>query len=544
MRVLFPGELVMVRSMVWSMKTHTSASFFFHAFFPAKLLRHCICQIAALLLASSSCLLAQQPVYSALAQKPGDSTPAANPGASSGANPATNSLTRPAEGKPKPSADQSFQTLVQLNDALEGLAGRVSPAVVQILVTGYGPLREEDRAQTALIVRQHAVGSGVIVDSNGYIMTNAHVVEGAQRIRVALPLPGDSGRAVPVGKRHILEARLIGVHKETDLALLKIDEKELPTLPLLVQPRPRVGQLVFAIGSPEGLQNSVTMGVVSAVARQPDPEKPLTYIQTDAPINPGNSGGPLVDMNGAVLGINTFILSQGGGSEGLGFAIPARVVDFVYHSLRKYGHVHRVEIGAGVQEITPTLAEGLHLPQHWGVVVDDVKPDGPAAAAGLQIQDIILTADDRRIETLPSLSAALYLHRLDQVVKLEILRGNEKKILYVPAIESRDHMDELLDAVNPDNSLISRLGVLAIDLTADLTSRLSLRIPSGVVVVGRAADLIMPDTGLQAGDVIHQLNTTSIASMDALRAAVSTLKTGDAVVLQVERDGGLMYVSF
>jgi serine protease Do len=436
--------------------------------------------------------------------------------------------------------------LVQLNGALESLAARVSPAVVQILVMGYGPLREEDRSQTALIVRQHAVGSGVIVDSSGYIMTNAHVVEGAQRIRVALPLPmGDSAGQVPIGKRRILEARLVGQHKETDLALLKIDETDLPTLPLVSQQRPHVGQLVFAIGSPEGLQNSVTMGVVSALARQPDPTKALTYLQTDAPINPGNSGGPLVDMNGSVLGINTFILSQGGGSEGLGFAIPARVVDFVYHSLRNHGHVHRVEIGAGAQEITPTLAEGLRLSQRWGVVVDDVTPDGPAAAAGLKVQDIILTADDRRIETLPSLSSALYLHRLDQVVKLEILRGNEKKTLYVPAIESRDHMDELLDAVNPENSLVPRLGVLAIDITADLKSRFgSLRIPSGVIVVGRAADLIMPDTGLQAGDVIHQLNITPIDSMDTLRAAVGALKAGDAVVLQIERGGGLLWVSF
>jgi serine protease Do len=435
--------------------------------------------------------------------------------------------------------------LVQLNGALESLAARVSPAVVQILVTGYGPLREEDRSQTAFIVRQKAVGSGVIVDPSGYIMTNAHVVEGAQRIRVALPLPmGDSAGQVPIGKRRILEARLVGQHKDTDLALLKIDETELPTLALVSQ-RAHVGQLVFAIGSPEGLQNSVTMGVVSALARQPDATKPITYLQTDAPINPGNSGGPLVDMNGAVLGINTFILSQGGGSEGLGFAIPARVVDFVYRSLRKYGHVHKVEIGAGAQEITPTLAEGLHLSQRWGVVVDDVTPGGPAAAAGLQVEDIILTADDRRIETLPSLSSALYLHRLDQVVKLEVLRGSEKKILYVPAIEQHDHMDELLDAVSPDNSLIPRLGILGIDLTADLRARLgSLRIPSGVVVVGRAADLIMPDTGLQAGDIIHRLNTTPIDSMDTLRSAVRVLKTGDAVVLQVERDGGLQYVSF
>jgi serine protease Do len=205
--------------------------------------------------------------------------------------------------------------LVQLNGALEALAAKVSPAVVQILVTSYGPLREseEDRSQTAFIVRQHAVGSGVIVDSSGYIMTNAHVVEGAQRIRVALPLPmGDS--AVPIGKRRVVEARLVGQHAETDLALLKIDETDLPTLPLLTLQRPHVGQLVFAIGSPEGLQNSITMGVVSALARQPDPTKALTYLQTDAPINPGNSGGPLVDMNGFVLGINTFILSQGGGA--------------------------------------------------------------------------------------------------------------------------------------------------------------------------------------------------------------------------------------
>jgi len=446
--------------------------------------------------------------------------------------------------KPQTTAPPEPSTLAQLNNDLEALAAKVSPAVVQILVTGFGPLRDEDKTQTALIVRQHAVGSGVIVDPNGYIVTNAHVVEGGQRIRVALPLP-PSGSSVAIGKRRILEARLVGLHKETDLALLKIDDTDLPTLSLLAQQRPQVGQLVFAIGSPEGLQNSVTMGVVSAVARQADPSTPLTYIQTDAPINPGNSGGPLVDMNGAVVGINTFILSQGGGSEGLGFAIPARVVDFVYHSLRTYGHVHRVEIGAVAQEITPTLADALHLSQHWGVVVADVIPDGPAATAGLQIQDIIVSADDRRIETLPSLSAALYLHRLDQVVKLEILRGEERKTLYVPAIEHHDQMDQLLDAVNPQDSLIPRLGVLAIDMPSSLSSRLgSLRIPSGVIVVGRAADLIMPDTGLEAGDVIHRLNAIPIDSMATLRSAVNALKSGDPVALQIERDGGLMYVSF
>jgi serine protease Do len=482
-----------------------------------------ICQLAALILTTTTCLMSQQPSQ----QKPATKNSAPE--------------------KPQPKPDESATAaaaLMQINNAMEGLAAKVSPAVVQILVTGYGPLHEESRSQTALIVRQHAVGSGVIVDPAGYIITNNHVVEGAQRIRVALPLPTDNGRSLAAGRRRIFQARLIGTHKETDLALLKIDENNLPTLPLFVD-RPRVGQLVFAIGSPEGLQNSVTMGVVSAVARQADPDKPITYIQTDAPINPGNSGGPLVDMNGSVIGINTFILSQGGGSEGLGFAIPARIVDFVYHSLRQYGHVHRVEIGAVAQEISQTLADGLQLPQHWGVIVADVTPDGPAAAAGLQIQDIVLRADDRRIETLPQLSSALYLHRLDQVLELEILRGDQKKILYIPAIEHRDHMDQLFDAANADKDLVPRLGILAIDLTGDLRTQLgSLRIPSGVVVLGRAVDLITPDTGLQTGDVVHALNTTHITSMDELRAAVQSLKPGDPVVIQVERSDGLTYLSF
>src|ERR1700681_4741362 len=349
-----------------------------------------------------------------------------------GGQPTTNKASDKSKAAAAESRSADTQNVLrQMNSALEELAARVSPAVVQIQTTGYGPLNEgdSDRGQTAFIVRQHALGSGVIVDADGYIMTNAHVVEGAHRIRVALPMSSSgSPTNIPAGRRQLFDAKVIGIHKESDLALLKIEQTDLPTLSLEQPQNIRVGQMVLAVGSPEGLQSSVTMGVISAVARQADPAKSLNYVQTDAPINPGNSGGPLVDMDGFVVGINTFILSQSGGSEGLGFAIPARVVNFVYHSLRKYGHVHHVELGAGAREFTATLAQGLHLPQRWGVVVDDVKPDGPAAAAGLQIQDIILTADDRRVETLPSLSSALYLHRIDQVVKLEILRGNERKL--------------------------------------------------------------------------------------------------------------------
>src|SRR5580658_1937871 len=317
--------------------------------------------------------------------------------------------------------------LQQLNSAIEQLTARISPAVVQILVTSYGALEEKDHSQTALITREHVIGSGVIVDSNGYIMTNAHVVEGAQRIHVALPLPSVDfpDQIPPVGKQRVVEARLIGLHKDTDLALLKIEQTGLPTLSLGVHRPAHQGQLVFAMGSPEGLENSVTMGVVSSVARQADPNRPMVYIQTDAPINPGNSGGPLVDSEGYVVGINTFILSEAGGSEGLGFAIPARVVRFVYESLRKYGHVHRIEVQAGAQTITSSLAKGLGLAQNWGVIIDDVTPGGPADAGGLKIGDIVISADDRPIGTLPAFTAALYLHPLDVSLKLEVLRGSE-----------------------------------------------------------------------------------------------------------------------
>jgi len=437
--------------------------------------------------------------------------------------------------------------LQQLNSAIEQLTARISPAVVQILVTGYGALEENSHSQTALVTRERAIGSGVIVDPNGYIMTNAHVVEGAQRIHVALPVPSANfpDQLVPAGKERIVDARIIGIHKETDLALIKIDEAGLPTLSLGSQRAVHQGQLVFAMGSPEGLENSVTMGVVSSVARQADPSRPMVYIQTDAPINPGNSGGPLVDADGYVVGINTFILSQAGGSEGLGFAIPARIVSFVYDSLRKYGHVHRIEIKAGAQTITPSLAKGLGLAQDWGVVVDDVLPGGPAEAAGLKIGDIVIKADGRPIGTLPAFTSILYLHRLDEVLKLEVLRGSERKTLLIPVLEMKDPMDALPDLANSRNNLVSRLGILALDLTDDLRSTLGpLRAPSGVIVVARVADFMSAVTGLQTGDVIHTVNQTSIDSLSTLRAALSQIKPREPVVLQVERDGGLQWLAF
>ncbi|MGB8012443.1 MAG: trypsin-like peptidase domain-containing protein [Terriglobales bacterium] len=436
--------------------------------------------------------------------------------------------------------------LQQLNSAIEQLTARISPAVVQILVSSYGA-QENTHGQTAVITREHVIGSGVIVDADGYIMTNAHVVEGAQRIHVALPMPATDypDQIAPVGKQRIVEARLIGLHKETDLALLKIDQTGLPTLSLGSRRPVHQGQLVFALGSPEGLENSVTMGVVSSVARQADPSRPMVYIQTDAPINPGNSGGPLVDSDGYVVGINTFILSQAGGSEGLGFAIPARIVRFVYESLRKYGHVHRIEVKAGAQTITEDLAKGLGLAQNWGVVIDDVTPGGPAEAAGLKIGDVVLSADGRNIGTLPAFTAALYLHPLDEPLKLEVLRGKEQKTLFIPVLEMKDAMDALPNLANPRDNLVARLGILGLDLNDELRSVLGpLRNPSGVVVVARVAEFLSSATGLETGDVIHSVNQTPVDSLASLRATLRQIKPHDPVVLQVEREGGLQWLAF
>jgi len=443
---------------------------------------------------------------------------------------------------------QPPQILQQFNSALEGLVAKISPAVVQVLVTGYGPLEDKEQSDTALVVRQHAIGSGVIVDSEGYIMTNAHVVEGAQRIRVILPEPSIQMpmQLPPAGRAQILDAKVIGVHREIDLALLKVNSKTpLPTLSFGSGRSVRQGQLVVAIGSPEGLQSTVTMGIVSSVARQPEPDKPMVYIQTDAAINPGNSGGPLVDMEGYVVGINTFILTQAGGSEGLGFAIPARVVKFVYENLRKYGHVHRVVIQARGQTITPSLAAGLGLAQDWGVMITDVLPGGPAEAAGLKIQDIILTADGHPIDTLPVYTALQYMHPADQPLKLDVLRGTEKKTLYVPVFEERHPVDQLADLARSDATLVPQLAILAVDMNDQIRALVpDLRISSGVIVVARAVDLLGPDTGLNSGDIIHSLNHTNIDSLDSLRTALKQLKTGASVAVQVERQGHLQYLSF
>jgi serine protease Do len=377
--------------------------------------------------------------------------------------------------------------LRELNASLQEVVAKSSAAVVQVTVAGYGPDEENGHTDTARIVRQHAIGSGIIVDPDGYILTNAHVVRGAQRIRVILPPPPVESPLdfQPIHAAQILKAKLIGEHKESDIALLKVDATNLPALPLRSDVPVHQGELVFAIGSPEGLQNSVTTGVVSAVTRQVDPDDPMVYIQTDAAINPGNSGGPLLDVDGNVVGMNTMMLTSGGGSEGLGFAIPAAIVNFDYQRLRKYGRVQHVTIGVNAQNITPTLAAGLGLPRSWGAIISDISPDGPAKAAGLKPQDIILTVDDRPIRAVPDFVAALYLHSPSEVLSIKVVRVTKEMSFNVPVVLHHDGPSELADVPLDQQSLIPRLDVLVTDLPDDIAQLLRRdRRNSGVVVVG------------------------------------------------------------
>ncbi|PYQ18070.1 MAG: peptidase S1, partial [Acidobacteria bacterium] len=228
--------------------------------------------------------------------------------------------------------------LNQLDAALKELTARVSPAVVQVLVTGYGPVAAAAPGDAVVYTRQQGLGSGVILDPSGYIITNAHVVKGAERVQVVFTKP-DRDPAVPLPPAE--EQSVVGLTDYFDLALLKVEATGLPSLRFADFRTVTQGQVVVAVGSPLGLDNSVTMGVVSSVARQAKPDSPVVFVQTDAPINPGNSGGALVDVSGRLVGINTLILSQTGGNEGLGFALPAPIVELAYRSLRQKGHVDR-----------------------------------------------------------------------------------------------------------------------------------------------------------------------------------------------------------
>jgi serine protease Do len=439
-------------------------------------------------------------------------------------------------------------SLGELSISLESLVNRVRPAVVQIFSTGYVTPDEADSTNTAaLLSRQRSTGSGIILSEDGYIVTNAHVVQGARRIQVRISVAriraGRTQAFEPEVK--LADGKLIGMDREMDVAVIKIDRTGLPHLTLANSDAVRQGELVMAFGNPRGLEGSVSMGIVSSTTREIHPDDFLAYIQTDAPINPGNSGGPLIDSQGRVVGVNTFILSQSGGSEGLGFAIPSNIVNTVYTELRKEGHVHRGRIGIYVQTISPAVAEGLSLARDWGVLVGDVSPDGPADQAGVKVGDIVVAVNGRTMRNARQMEAYIYRSPMKEKVTLQVLRGQDQLNIDVPVIDSVDDPQRFADMVNPEDNLVPKLGILAIGIDKSLAAMLpGLRNSYGVVVAaGSSATDLTSGTGLQPGDVIYSVNKAPVTTVEALRKKLDQFKPGDEVAMQIERSGRLMYVS-
>jgi serine protease Do len=432
-----------------------------------------------------------------------------------------------------------------LSSSLEGVSRSVGPSVVEIFTTSFLAGERVVPRTADLVTTQRASGSGVIVDPDGYIITNAHVVRGAQRLRVEIPVPS-TGRSILATNSRTVNGQIVGMDLETDLALIKIDEHNLPALAFADSDELQAGQIVLAFGSPMGLHNSVSLGVVSAVARQLEPESPMIYIQTDASINPGSSGGPLVDLRGRLIGINTLIVSRAGGNEGLGFAAPSNIVRTVYQQIRKTGQVRRGDIGLRPQTVTPVLASGLNLPRNTGVILADVLPGSSGARVGLRPGDMVLALDGEAVENGRQLQIRLYRHLVGDVVELEILRDGKNLTVPVAMTERRDSLPGLLAPTDPRENLVTRLGILGVTLDQRIVEALpALRARSGVIVVSTVPGAIdAAEGGLAAGDVIYSVNRANVPGLGELRAALDILKSGDAVVLQLERRGELMYLSF
>jgi serine protease Do len=374
--------------------------------------------------------------------------------------------------------------------------------------------------------REHGLGSGVIVTADGYVLTNNHVVEGAQDIRVTL------------ADRRELTARLVGRDPKTDLAVLKLPGTGYPRAALGDSSRVEVAEVVLALGNPFGLSQTVTMGIVSAVGRAnvgiADYED---FIQTDAPINPGNSGGALVDARGALIGINTAIFTQTGGYMGIGFAVPVNMARQVMEQLVRRGRLTRGYLGLAVQEVTPALARGLAISTPRGVVVGDVAPDSPAARAGLQRGDVITAVDGKPVDDVGRFRNLVAGTAPGTTLKLTLLRAGREQTLDVTVGEAPDRAP----AVAAEPGASRRPGLSVTDVTPDVAKKLGLppslkgALVTEVIPGGPAAE-----AGLRPGDVIQEVNRKPIRSAEDFAREVEQARGRDVVVL-VNRGGSTAY---
>ena len=438
-----------------------------------------------------------------------------------------------ASGQTRVSPNNGWQSL---QDDLETLSSKVASAVVHIEISGYGRLGDDDPdSKTQTLAKEHGSGSGVIISPDGYILTAYHVVEGARRVRVALEPQSPLRRIGSEPK--FQNADVVGGLRDADIAVLKIAGHDLPAIPFGDSVALKQGQIVAAFGSPEGLTNSVSTGVVSFAARQIEPDDFMTYVQTDASQAPGSSGGPLLNLEGKLVGIVVFSITDRGKHEGLGFAVPSAMAQFVYEQVRQSGSVKRASLGYDVQGVTPLLASALGLPRETGVIVDGAA-DAPSKKEALQPGDVILQFDGTDLLTVPDLNWALLHKRPGERVKVELWRKPKlvttDLVLTAPPPEDTDP----LPATGVEQNLVPKLGVAVSAARKESGSS-----GSGVVVTARLRGSDSP-ADLAVGDVVRAVNTIGITSVLQLREVLDRFKTGDAVALEIDRNGKPMFVAF
>jgi len=444
--------------------------------------------------------------------------------------------------------DNSVSALLSIDKAMETLAARVTPATVNVTVTsktkvdlsaegmpelpegmqGFGqffgrPMRPQNR-----IV--HGLGSGVFISPDGYIVTNNHVVDGATDIRVTM------------SDRRILQAKLVGADPMTDLAVLKVNGSNFPSVPLGDSTKLQPGQTVLAFGNPLGFRFSVTRGIVSALNRpnpdSSDPRKPGQFIQTDAAINQGNSGGPLVDAHGEVVGINTFLISPSGAFSGMGFAIPTQIVKPTVDNLIKYGKVRHAYIGIGVTDITPENSKFFQMSKASGAVVTDVQPNAPGAKAGLKVGDVITQVDGHEITDAGALQVEVGQKQPGSKIELTVLRDGKSMNLPVTIEELGNGKDnDQESASNPEGK--ARWGIGLGDLNSE--TRAQLQAPDdlhGAVVARVQPGSPADNAGLSAGDVIQSVNRKPVKSAAEVKDALSKIPNGEDALVLIWSQGG------
>jgi serine protease Do len=395
---------------------------------------------------------------------------------------------------------------------------------LQEFLRRFGPQGPQGQGPQAEPEIQRGLGSGFIISADGIILTNAHVVADATEITVKLT------------DRREFDAKVLGVDKRTDIAVLKIDAKNLPVVKIGHASELKVGEWVAAIGSPFGFENTITSGIVSAKARALPDENYVPFIQTDVAVNPGNSGGPLFNMDGEVVGVNSQIFSRTGGFMGLSFAIPIDVAVQVKDDLVQNGKVTRGRIGVQIQDVNQALANSFGLPKPQGALISGVEPGSPAEKAGLKSGDVVLGVNGKEINQLSELSGAIAATKPGNNARLQIWREGKSRDVDVKVAELLEPQKVAANSAAGDSQTSAKLGLTLRELAPD--ERKQLKTDGGLVV--QSASGAAARAGIQAGDVILAFNDTPLKSVEQLKGLMK--KTDKTVALLIQRDSNRMYV--